>query len=230
MKKSICTYLIIIGALSFVCNLIIVPPLASQSAVNEIERIQKAYEDIQDISGSFIQKSHIKDLKNTKTFIGQFFIKMPMKMKWYYSGVDAQEVYINNDDIIIYQKNEKQAFRSKFDIQTYGQVPIALLGGFGNIEEEFSITIKNEKLLLKPKKRMEGIVSIEMSLSDDKFPIQSLTIYDIRSNRIEIILKDVKINSGLKDEFFTPKLPKNVNIYEYHPVKSLPSFENKEAS
>lgn len=217
MKKSVYKYLMISGTLIVIFNLIVVPPFASQSTTNEIEKIQKAYEDIRDISGSFIQKSHIKDLKSSKTFKGQFFIKMPMKMKWYYSGEDAQEVYITNNNIIIYQKKEKQAFRSKFDRQTYGQAPIALLSGFGNIEEEFVLTGQNGKLFLKPKKMMGGIVSVEIYLSNNKFPIQSLIIYDIYSNRIELTLKDVKINSGLKDEFFIPKFPNDLNIYEYKP-------------
>lgn len=217
MKKSGYKYLMISIALIIVLNLITVLPLASQSAVDEIERIQRAYEDIRDISGNFIQKSHIKELKSSKIFKGQFFIKMPMKMKWDYSGEHAQEVYINNDDIIIYQKKEKQAFRSEFDRQRYGQAPIALLGGFGNIQEEFTVTVKNGKLLLKPKKPMGGIISIEIYLSDNKFPIQSLTIYDTYSNRIELTLKDVKTDSGLEDDLFKPKLPKDVNIYEYKP-------------
>lgn len=216
MKKRGYKY-VMISVIIIVFNLMTILPLASQSATNEIEKIQKAYEDIRDISGSFIQKSHIKDLKSSKTFKGQFFIKMPMKMKWYYSGEDAQEVYITNNDIIIYQKEEKQAFRSKFDRQTYGQAPIALLSGFGNIEEEFAVTGQNGKLFLKPKKMMDGIVSVEIYLSDNKFPIQSLIIYDIHSNRIELTLKDIKLNSGLKDGFFAPKFPKDVNIYEYKP-------------
>jgi outer membrane lipoprotein carrier protein len=192
-------------------------PAAASSADEEITRIQNAYEGLKDISGSFVQKSYIKDLKKTETFSGKFFIKRPMKMRWNYTGENAQDVLINNDEIIIYQKKEKQAFRSKFDRGTYGQAPIALLSGFGNIKEEFSVAEKSGKLLLRPKKPMGGILSIEIETSGDEFPIRSFTIHDSYSNRIEMTLKDIKINAGLEDKFFELSLPKGVTVLEHNP-------------
>ena len=188
--------------------------IAASSVEEDIVKIQKAYENIKDISGSFVQKSYIKDLKRTDTFKGRFFIKMPFQMKWDYKGENAQEVFINNDEITIYQKKEKQAFRGKFDRDTYGQAPIALLSGFGKIQEEFSVSNKDGRLLLKPKKPMGGILSIEIEPSQDKFPIRSFIINDSHSNRMEMTLNDIKINTGLEDKLFRPSIPKDVTIYE----------------
>ncbi len=190
---------------------------AAASVDEKIASIQRAYENISDISGSFVQKSHIKDLKRTDTFKGRFFIKRPMKMKWNYKGDNAQDVLITNDEIIIYQKKEKQAFKGKFDRNTYGQAPIALLSGFGKIQEEFSVSEKNDKLLLKPKKPMGAIVSIEIESSGDEFPIKSFVINDSYANRIEMTLKDVKINTGLEDKYFELSLPKGVTVLEHNP-------------
>jgi outer membrane lipoprotein carrier protein len=182
----------------------------------EIQRIQKVYGNITDIKGNFIQKSFIKDLKRTDTYKGQFFIKMPMKVRWEYKGEVAQEVFIDNDEILIYQKKERQALKGKLDRDTYGQAPIALLSGFGKIQEEFTISKKNGNLFLKPKSSTGGILSIEVELSEDEFPISSFIIKDMRSNRIEIILKDVEVNTGLKERLFKPSLPGDVKIYEHN--------------
>lgn len=190
---------------------------AISSVDEDITKIQKAYENIKDIKGSFTQKSHIKDLKRIDIYGGYFFIKRPTKMKWEYKGKIHQEVLISNDEIIIYQKKERQAFRGKFDRDTYGQTPIVLLSGFGKIQEEFNISMKNGRLLLNPKKSMGTIVSIEIEISEGDFPISSFVINDTRSNRIEIALKDIKINSGLEDRLFEPSLPKDVNVYEHNP-------------
>ncbi|MEW6068350.1 MAG: outer membrane lipoprotein carrier protein LolA [Nitrospirota bacterium] len=179
----------------------------------DIIKIQKAYENIKDLKGNFVQKSHIKDLNRTDTYTGQFFIKQPC-MRWNYDGEAGQEVLINNNEIIIYQKREKQAFRGDFDKDTYGRAPIAILSGFGNIQEEFYVSKKNKKLLLKPKKHMMGILSIELELSKGDFPISSFIINDSYSNKVEIILKDIKINTGLEDRLFTPLFPKDISIYE----------------
>ncbi len=201
------------------CSVCFLPDtVLSEGAAEEgIARIQKAYENIEDMSGSFVQKSYIKDLKRTETFGGRFFIKRPLKMKWDYTGQQPQEVLISNDRITIYQKKEKQAFTGKFDRDTYGQAPVALLSGFGKMQEEFSVSGENGRLLLKPKKPMGGILSVEIEPSDGEFPIKSFTIKDSFSNRIEMTLKDVKINTGLKDTFFELSLPKDITTFEHKP-------------
>ncbi len=203
MKKSF--FFVFISLLAFVS-------LSEASIDEELQRIQKAYKNIKDIRGNFIQKSYIKDLKRTDTYRGQLFIKIPKKLKWEYKGEAPQEVFINDDEIIIYQKKEKQAFRGNFDWKTYGQAPIALLSGFGKIQEEFSVSKKNGFLLLKPKSPMGGILSIEIELSESEFPISSFIIKDSHSNRIEIILKDIKMNTDLKEKLFEPSLPEDVKI------------------
>jgi outer membrane lipoprotein carrier protein len=172
------------------------------SADDEIARIQKAYEKIKDVSGAFVQKSYIRDLKKTEIFKGQFFIK---------------EVVIKNGEITIYQKKEKQAFRSKFDRETYGQAPIALLSGFGNIRDEFYASEKNGNLFLKPRKPMGAIRSVEVEQSKGGFPIRAFTIIDAYQNRIEMTLEDVKVNTGLQDKVFELSLPKGVTVLEHNP-------------
>jgi len=190
---------------------------AAASAEDEITAIQKSYEDIKDINGSFVQKSYIRDLKRTDTFRGQFYIKRPMKMKWEYRGENGQQVFINGDEIVMYQKKDKQAFKGTFNRDTYGQAPIALLSGFGKIREEFTASEKSGRIVLKPRKPMGDIVSIEIEPSHDGFPIRSFTINDSYSNKIEMTLNDVRINSGLEDKLFRPSLPRDVKVYDYKP-------------
>ena len=186
------------------------------AADDEIARIQEAYKSIEDIKGSFVQTNYMKDLGRTDTYKGVLFIKRPSKMRWEYKGDKPQEIIINNDEILMYKKADKQAFKSAFSRQTYGQAPVALLSGFGKVREEFNITKKNKKLLLIPKNPMGNIVSIEIETSDEDFPIKSFIINDMRSNRIEIQLKDVEINTGIKDAFFDFSLPEGVNVYEHN--------------
>jgi len=198
----------------FTVTFFLFTPAFAGDVDDKIAGIQKAYESIKDMSGDFVQKSFIKDLKRTETFKGRFFIKRPMKMKWSYKGDNAQDVLINIDLITIYQKKEKQAFKGKFDRDTYGQAPIALLSGFGKIVGEFTVSDQKGKLVLKPKKPMGEITSIEIETAEGEFPIKSFTINDSFSNRIEMTLNDVRINSGLEDTFFELTLPKGVTVFE----------------
>ncbi|HWR59308.1 MAG TPA: outer-membrane lipoprotein carrier protein LolA [Thermodesulfovibrionales bacterium] len=181
-----------------------------------IVKIQKAYENIKEIKGSFVQKSTIKDLKRTDTFKGTFVIKVPSKMRWRYSDSrQSTEVIINNDQLLIYQMDKKQVIKGRFDRQSYGQTPIALLGGFGNVSEEFEVSEKGGRLLLKPRKLMGSVVSIELVPSDGEFPIASLSIIDKRSNTIDIALKEITVNPGIKDSAFDFSVPQGVSVFEY---------------
>jgi chaperone LolA len=189
--------------------------LPARADVNtEIARIQKAYETIKDLRGSFVQKSVIRDLDKTESYKGQFFVKPPMKMKWVYAGKDAQSLTIRGDTVLIYKEAEQQAYKSRFDRQTYGQTPVALLSGFGNIREEFSVSAEGDWLVLKPKRPMGNVTFIKVELSDKGFPIRGFEIHDSHSNVIEIELRDIRTNTGLKDSLFDLSLPKGVNVFE----------------
>jgi outer membrane lipoprotein-sorting protein len=61
---------------------------------------------------------------------------------------------------------------------------------------------------------MGNISTIELSTSDSEFPIESMTIIDRVSNRIDIHLKDVKVNTGFKDSVFEFKPPEGVTIFQ----------------
>src|SRR5208282_86226 len=178
-----------------------------------VGKIQKASENMKDIKGTFVQISYIKDLKRTDTYSGQFFIKPP-KMKWDFRGDRPQTVYITGEDMLIYQKKEKQAFKTKFDRSTYGQAPIALLGRFSDINKEFDVSVNKGRLLLKPRKPMGIIAHIELTTSSGDFPIEALTIFDTASNRIDITLKDVRINTGLGERVFAFTPPKDVTVIQ----------------
>jgi chaperone LolA len=186
----------------------------ASGADESIARIQKAYEGIRDLKGFFVQKSVIRDLDRTERYRGEFFIKRPMKMKWMYTGKAAQDLLINGDEVLIYKRGDKQAYKSRFDRTTYGQTPVALLSGFGNIKEEFDVSGKDGTIMLKPKKPMGNVATIKVVLSKNGFPIESFVITDTLGNTVEIQLKDIKINTGLKDSLFDLSLPKDVNVFE----------------
>lgn len=186
----------------------------ASDADTNVAKIQKAYENIKDLKGSFHQKSVLKDIDRTDIYSGDFFIKYPLKMKWIYSDPTAQEVTIVDNAMLIYKKHEKQAYKGTFDRQTYGQTPVALLSGFGSLTDEFDFSGDGNQLELKPKKPISNVEAITITMSDADFPIESFTIRDSYANIIEISLKNIKTNTGIKDSFFTFSLPDGVNVFE----------------
>ena len=134
---------------------------ASETADDAVNRIQKEFELIRDISGRFAQKSYIKDLEQTHEFNGAFFLKKPGNMMWEYENPRDEKVVIRNKETFIYKKSQNQVMRTKFSEESYSQVPIAMLESFDNIRNDFEITMPEKNALqLIPRKKIGHVKTV----------------------------------------------------------------------
>ncbi|ODA43278.1 Outer membrane lipoprotein carrier protein LolA [Thermodesulfovibrio sp. N1] len=220
MKISIITKITQLNViLSVTKNLILFLILLSLPSLtfaqNGISKLEDAYKNINDISGSFTQTSYIKDLDKIQQFKGRFFIKGD-KIRWQYTGEHSQTIYINKKTLIVYDKKRKQAIQSEFNEEKYGQLPLALLGRMADLKKDFEVTEKSENtILLIPKSKMGNIKTIEVRIADGDFPVKSMKVLDASANTIKIDFSNVKINTNLKDSIFkfTPKKDDTVLKY-----------------
>ncbi len=197
------------------CLLSIVSTSHASTVDEVVGRIQKIYGGIKDVQGRFSQTSHIKDLDKIERYEGEFFIRKPSSMRWNFSKPRDEEVIIRENDIWIYKKSEKQALKSAFSKDAYSQVPIALLNNFGDLKNDFDIKlIKDDTLELTPKRRMGFINKLLLEINSTDFPVKTFSVFDVYGNKIDITVKDVKINSGLEDSIFIFKLQPGVEIFD----------------
>lgn len=207
------------GCLLFLFVIILaVGSAASAASIDEtISMIEKKAAEIKDISGSFLQESYLTDLERTEKYSGNFFIKKPSMVRWKYAEPRDEEVYITTDAIWIHKRLAKQAVKSKFSENAYGQAPIALLASLHNLRADFDITAtgKADILKLKPKRKIGSIKEILMQTSSSDFPVTSFTIFDIYGNNVIITVKDVRTNTGLEDKAFIFKPAADMEIFEY---------------
>ncbi|MEF9437782.1 MAG: outer membrane lipoprotein chaperone LolA [Candidatus Mariimomonas ferrooxydans] len=191
---------------------------SAATADNLAERIQNKYAVIQDIQGIFYQTSYLKDLESVEQYEGEFFIKKPSFIRWRYSKPRDEEVIVRGADAWIYKKSEKQVFKTAFSKYTYNQAPIALLSSFETLKTDFDIKmIKEDTLELKPKHQKGFIKKILLEVSSGDFPTKTFSIFDIHGNKVDIAVRNVRINSGLKDSFFFFKLPPGVEVFDFNP-------------
>jgi outer membrane lipoprotein carrier protein len=188
------------------------PILAQDTALS---KLNKAYKNINDASGSFIQTSYIKDLDKTQKFKGRFFIKGD-KIRLQYEGEFPQVIFLNRETLIVYDRKRKQAIQSIFSEEKYGQLPIALLSRMADFEKDFEITEKSENtLILIPKTKMGNIKKIEITIQDEDFPIKLLKVTDTSANTVRIDFYSVTINKNLKDSLFQFIPKKDDTVLKY---------------
>lgn len=221
MKKSWSFKIFYVALLLLV--LLLIPALSTHAAESTtsdvtavVERIQKKFASIHDLSGSFGQMSYIKDIEETQKFSGTFFIKKPSSMMWQYASPRDEQVTIRDTETWIYKKSENQVIKTRFSKESYSQVPIALLTSVENISNDFDITMPEQNALqLVPKRRIGFIRTLVFELSSDDFPVKMFTIIDTYDNVIMVELADVKINQGIDDARFNFKTPPGAEVYEY---------------
>ena len=142
-------------------------------------------------------------------------MKKPSSMRWNFSKPRDEEIIIKENDIWIYKKSEKQALKSAFNKDAYNHVPIALLNNFGDLKNNFDIKlIKDDTLELTPKRRMGFINKLLLEINSTDFPVQTFSVFDLYGNKINITIKNVKINSGLEDSIFIFKLQPGVEVFD----------------
>ncbi|MBF0337145.1 MAG: outer membrane lipoprotein carrier protein LolA [Nitrospirae bacterium] len=179
-----------------------------------LARVKEVYSTLKDVKGHFNQTSRLKDLGKEMNFRGEFFIKIPNRLFWYYDGDQVQEVYVNDNVLIVYQKKLSQAIRTRYDAQTMGQSPIALLSGLKDVEKHYDITDINGALRLVPKTEFNNMKHFDIYPSESGFPIKKIIVTDLKDNTIEITLKDVRLNTNIIDETFTFTPPKDTKIVD----------------
>ncbi|MBF0463839.1 MAG: outer membrane lipoprotein carrier protein LolA [Nitrospirae bacterium] len=176
--------------------------------------IKDYYESVKDIRGSFVQLSKLKDLEKELTYSGSFYIKPPKRMSWRYEGNESQEVYINEGELIIYQKKNAQAFRSKYDERTIGQTPLALLRGFKDVQTNYNVEEKDGVIRFTPKQSNFNLRYFDIYPSKEGFPIKKIVVYDKNENVVELTLSGVRINTGLEDSLFKFTPPSGLSIID----------------
>ncbi len=203
-----------------ICLLITIPLAVSSGAsaagVDDlVNRIQKEFSRIKDISGTFSQSSYIRDIEETQKYSGRFFIKKPSRMMWEYSAPRDEKVIINNTDTWVYKKSLNQVMKMKFTKKAYSQVPIALLDSLENISSDFDISMtKDNALQLRPKRKVGMIKTLVIETAPKGFPVKMFTIFDTYGNIIMIELDNIKINSGLDDSLFVFKVPPGAEVFD----------------
>lgn len=85
-----------------------------------------------------------------------------------------------------------------------------------DLKKDFEVKEKSDStIILIPKSKMGNVKSIEITLTEAEFPVKSMKIIDAMENIVKIDLKDVKINTSLKNSLFlfTPKKDDTVLKY-----------------
>ncbi|RMG70904.1 MAG: outer membrane lipoprotein carrier protein LolA [Nitrospirae bacterium] len=176
--------------------------------------LKKRLSSIKTMTGSFTQETYIKDLDKTQSFSGEFFMKPPEHLKWFYNSGSTDQIYITPTKVIIYQPSEHQAFITSSKKMGLSSTSLSILLGLKDLERDFKVTEDRDCLLLKPLSESLMVKEIRLYLSRETSLVKKIVLLDAYENRTVIDIKTLKVNIPLDDRVFSFNPPEGTTLIE----------------
>src|SRR5206468_3568758 len=132
-----------------VCSLLILAPAHAaeeerdDKALREVQevvkKVQARYEKTRDLQADFKQSTRIEGFATPITSSGRLYIKKPGRLRWDYLDPNVEEIYVNQNDVMMYVPEHQQVLVGKLTQMAASQAPLQLLQGVGRLEEEFQV-------------------------------------------------------------------------------------------
>lgn len=197
-------------------TLLLAAPCLGASTKSLLEELRRTYESTRDLSGRFVQTSHLAAAGMDRVVNGKVVFKKGGKMRWTYEGDDPQEIISDGRTLWIYQIRDRTVVKKNLaGLPPSSRLALDLLSGFDGIGDAFDVKACGEACLeLRPRENRPELTRVVLQLEPKAREVRSVTTEDSLGNRTRVDLKDLKWNSGVKDDAFGFKAPKGVDVLE----------------
>jgi|SRR2546422_1921249 len=217
-------------ALLFVCGLVTVAisPVAaddSKEVKEVVKKLQARYEQTRDLKADFKQSTKIEGFATPITSRGRMYIKKPGRLRWDYLDPAVEEIYVNENEVMMYVPEHKQVLVGKLTQMAASQAPLQLLQGVAKLEEQFALepTAGGKRgeggvplITLLPKDTepdsVRTVARIVLEVQPKTFFIKTLSIHEISGNVSTFEFNNLKPNTGLKNALFDFEAPAGVEV------------------
>ena len=186
------------------------PPRLKAGAV--LERVQKRYEAATDFRAHFEQKQVAPALRLSTVLHGVVLFKQPGSMRWDYQAPESRSFVSDGTTLWIYQSESKEVFRQGLK---RSQLPSALafLTGHGKLTSEFEVKLAGKTSYGRPgdyvlslvrKQPQPTVKSVLLVVDPVTFEVRETVVIDATDGTSDMILSDVKVNSGIPNGTFAP--------------------------
>ena len=189
-----------------------------------IKKLQARYEHTRDLQAEFKQTTRIEGFATPIASSGRMYIKKPGRLRWDYLDPNVEEIYVNQNDVMMYVPEHKQVLVGKLTQMAASQAPLQLLQGAAKLEEQFDVASAIDGrgegglplLTLLPKQTahesVRTVVKIVVEVQPKTFYIKKLSIHEVSGNVSTFQFSDLKANSGLKLSLFDFQVPPGVEV------------------
>lgn len=207
-----------------------VPAAAPSSASDVVDKVQKFYAEIKQVSAQFRQSVTYDTFGSTKLSDGTLIIQKPGKMRWDYlekkkDKVSVKKSFISNGSYLYMVEHDNKQVVKKNLQQDLMPVAVSFLYGKGDLKAEFNAELDKtgkyggkEDLVLKmtPKKPSAQYKNLILVVSPSDFHVTQSVIIDSSNNINHFRFFAPDFQKSVKDSWFEfdEKSVKNYRIVD----------------
>ncbi len=175
------------------------------------DKVVTAYDSVYSYQADIEQINYFSKLKVTKKSFGKIYFQNG-NIAIYYEKPDYQVITLNNDKILVYDKNSQTAVETRnTEYQNYN--PLKLINLYWDKSGVKELTEKDNLYNLKLSKiKDDKIKEIILTLNSDNYLFQKVIIKNTDGNSLTQSFKNYMINRKIPEKYFKFKLPKNTKI------------------
>lgn len=189
----------------------------AQSGKDLVERLKKKYLSIDDAVVKFEQSVRYNVTKFEQSFNGTFYFKKKNK---YRVETEQQVLVTDGNTSWLYSKVNKQVIIDRYKEDKNALSPDKFLLSIS--DDYIPVILKTEKegdkkvyiLKLTPKSEDSFIESAKVWVVEDDLRIVKVEIVDVNGTTTTYVVKSVKFNSGLDDNYFKFSIPPDVKVVD----------------
>ncbi|MFB3816236.1 MAG: outer membrane lipoprotein chaperone LolA [Candidatus Methylomirabilales bacterium] len=195
---------------------------AAPSAAEVAEKVRAACAGMTDLSAAFQQTATNRSLGQVQEASGQLLLKRPGKMRWEYQRPDPRLYVTDGKTLWAYNPTDKQVVVQEVEAAFTSRLPLAFLAGDCQLGKTFQVSLLEHAgtrtapdtalLDLRPKQVEAGIARMVLEVGRKTGLVEKATLFDAAGNTTVIALRDIKLNTGLRDQQFSFSPPAGTTV------------------
>lgn len=190
----------------------------AQDVKDIIDNVQDTYNDLKDMSATFNRTESFKLTGSVNKTAGKIYVKGGVMYRF---ESEDQTIVTNGKTVWTYNAITKQLIIDNVSKNSSALLPRDML--FTYPKEYYSTLLNKEEkdgqtlyiVKLDPKDNVYGYVkSMKIWVDDDNWYIHKVETTDLNDNQSNFEITNIKVNTGLKDDFFTFKPTEDMQVVD----------------
>ncbi len=194
----------------------------STDVAQQIARLEKAYETLQDMQAAFQQETVSGAVAVVQQATGRVYFKKQGKMLWKYETPEEQHIILDGTTLWFYQPEEKQAMKNNFTVVPQHIVVDLFRGRIDILQRYRAAAVAPDPedtsgflvIELAPIEHDPMLSRLVLWLDPESFLVRKTALFDAFGNRTDLAFSDIKVDQSLPDSLFAFTPPPGVDVFE----------------